>query len=284
MELIIDINKIFDLYYHNSTIKFANHFSSLLWNYLTFIESFNSEYDLTNLSYRIFNDKINELLLEIIKIFPFFNFFFRNNGNISEILINLIYNILIINNIQREKYLENIEIKVKIFFLDNSKDILIDYNNIYLQINCGKIIKNYKLYYKRKKDNTISIRTANIINKYLFLHIYEIINKFLINNKIKILEKGSRAQEEYYFKNINILDIINEVRPSKYFFKSKLKPNIKYNKVKDENYFSNQKKYIELDYNNMHNNIEEINLFEKKWLNNQFKKKKKEDKEFILIW
>ena len=95
--------------------------------------------------------------------------------------------------------------------------------------------------------------------------------------KSKLIMFEEKELEEF-FKNINILDIINEVKPSKYFFNSELKPDIKYNKVKDENYTLNLKKYIELDYKNHRNKVEEINLFEKSWLNN-----KKKYKEFILF-
>ena len=95
----------------------------------------------------------------------------------------------------------------------------------------------------------------------MFSKITEIIKDLFIkeyNNDFSEIIKENLE----YFKKLNLIELLNEVMPNKLFFDSKFKPNIKYNKVKDENYILNLKKYIEFDYKNEHNRLEEYNLFE----------------------
>jgi hypothetical protein len=190
------------------------------------------------------------------------------NKNIYEFLIKIIYNnyLINLNEFNKKKYYNyHIQIELKIFLNNNKylnrdyKEInnIIDYNNIYLKLSLNNVNFIYKLdFSKIKKDGNISIRTKNIVNKYLFYEINEIIKVTFKNfNEIKI----SNLE---LLNNINLIDIIKEVIPNNLFFNSKFNPHIRYKLIKDLNFSLNKISKLELDFKYEWNSIEKYNLFE----------------------
>ena len=165
----------------------------------------------------------HEFLNKVEEIFPFL---FKDNhlkfcyNNVLELIVKIIFNKLFINKIiNKKKGLKdnnltkyklnriNIKFKLKIFLcprLKNNDEILIDYDNIYLIVitpeNKSKVrsamlgIDNKIIYYKLqplkfKKNNIISRRTRNIINKYLFKEIGIFIKNYYSDLNIMLEEQ-----------------------------------------------------------------------------------------------
>nr|ADO51616.1 dnapol [Moniliophthora roreri] len=243
-----------------------------------------------------------ELLKNIYFIFPFLfknNFLIINNSDINEFVVKIYYHYILINNKLKQYFIENIKFELKIFFLNSHieqyKDIIeydsenikkyilnkrirkyklieygnrvIDYNNIYLIINNGKEKLHYKLeLLKLKRDNTISIRTENIIDKYLLSNINDKLKDYLISEGINIENDIIKDRMKYLDKlNINLTDILKEVIPNKIFFDINFDPHINY--IKKYNINKGKWELIRFDFKNKNNWIERYNLFEINKLN-----------------
>jgi hypothetical protein len=138
---------------------------------------------------------------------------------------------------------------------------LIDYNNIYLIVN-----KNTKdegnneiIYYKLellklKKNNTLSRRNRNIINKYLFMKIGLIIKDFYIINNINVDEDILKNSLDY-LEGFNLMNVLNSVMPDNIFFESLFNPYIKYESIDLSN-----PRYLGIDMN-LDNFIYERDIF-----------------------
>jgi hypothetical protein len=215
--------------------------NALIYKGLSLRESFNDWGELS-------------LLKSIKKIFPYLfkdHFLSVNNNNMLEFIVKNIYHNLLINGKKNLLLMENnikIGFKLKITFLNNEEvigrkytlikkgNVRIDYNKIFLLIIDNKNNTHYlNLSAKLKKDNNISIKTENIINKHLLAYISKNIKDYIsqyinIKNENIINTAALLKGLEKDLDSLNIIDILNEVIPDKMFFNTGFYPYIKYRK------------------------------------------------------